>query len=84
VELVEMEQAEVCCGFGGTFAVKFADISGAMLQDKMANILKTRAEAVVACDMSCLMHLAGGMDKQGTPTRALHIAQILDEALSPD
>ena len=83
VELVEMEQAEVCCGFGGTFAVKYADISGAMLQDKIDNIRNTGADALVACDSSCLMHIAGGIDKQGVKVRPMHLAQLLDEALGP-
>ena len=79
VELVEMEQAEVCCGFGGTFSVKYPDISGAMLQDKVNNIRGTGAETVVACDSSCLMHVAGGMEKQGVKVRPMHLAQLLDE-----
>ena len=83
VELVEMEQAEVCCGFGGTFSVKYADISGAMLQDKMDNIRSTGADALIACDSSCLMQLAGGIDKEGIQVRPLHLAQLLDEGLGP-
>ena len=82
-ELVEMQQADVCCGFGGTFAVKYADISGAMLQDKITNIRESGAEAFVACDASCLMHIAGGLEKQGVPVRSMHIAQLLDEAMGP-
>jgi L-lactate dehydrogenase complex protein LldE len=84
LDLVEMDQAEVCCGFGGTFSVKYADISGAMLQDKLDNIAKTGADTLTACDSSCLMHLAGGMDKQGMDVRPMHLAEILDEALGPD
>ena len=82
VELVEMEQAEVCCGFGGTFSVKYADISGAMLQDKIDNIRSSGAEAVVACDSSCLMQIAGGLQKQGVAVRPMHLAELLDEATS--
>ena len=81
VELVEMEQSEVCCGFGGTFAVKYADISGAMLGDKVKYIKATGADAVVACDSSCLMHIGGGLDKQGVNVRPLHLAQVLDQAM---
>ena len=81
VELVEMRQAEVCCGFGGTFSVKYSDISAAMLQDKINNAVDTGAEAVVACDSSCLMQIAGGMDKQAVAMRPLHLAQLLDEAM---
>ncbi len=82
VELVEMEQADVCCGFGGTFSVKYPDISGAMLQDKLNSIRDTGASAVVACDCSCLMHIGGGLEKQGIPVRPVHLAQLLDEATS--
>ena len=81
VELVEMEQAEVCCGFGGTFAVKYPDISGAMLRDKIENVRKTGADTLVSCDSSCLMHVAGGMAKQGSAARAMHLAELLDEAM---
>ena len=81
VQLVEMPQAEVCCGFGGTFAVKYADISAAMLQDKIDSITSTGADSVIACDASCLMHIGGGMSKQGLPVRATHVAELLDEAL---
>ena len=84
VELVEMEQAEVCCGFGGTFSVKYPDISGAMLQDKVDNIQASGADAVVSCDSSCLMQIGGGLDKQGVDVRPLHLAQLLDEQLSRD
>ena len=82
-DLVEMEQAEVCCGFGGTFAVKYPDISVAMMQDKIDNIRKTGADALVACDSTCLMQLAGGMERQGVTVRPMHLAQLLDEAMEP-
>ena len=81
VELVEMPQAEVCCGFGGTFSVKYADISAAMLNDKIANIHSANVDAVVAGDMSCLMHIGGGLEKQDAGIRAIHIAQLLDERI---
>ena len=80
VDLVEMQQAEVCCGFGGTFAVKYADISGAMLADKLRDISDTGADAVVSCDSTCLMQIGGGLEKQGMAARPLHVAQLLDEA----
>ena len=83
VEMVEMEQAEVCCGFGGTFSVKYADISAAMMQDKIDSIGETGADTLVACDSSCIMQLAGGMNKQGLAVRPIHIAQLLDEAIRP-
>jgi L-lactate dehydrogenase complex protein LldE len=83
VDLVEMEQAEICCGFGGTFSVKYSDISGAMLQDKVNNIRASGADTVVACDSSCLMQIGGGLEKQDVPVRPLHLAQLLDERLGP-
>ncbi len=79
VELTEMEQSEVCCGFGGTFAVKYADISGAMLDEKLTHIRNSGAEAVVACDITCLMHIGGGLEKRGIPIRPIHLAELLDK-----
>ena len=83
VELVEMEQAEVCCGFGGTFSLKYSDISGAMLNDKIDNIRRSGAETLVTCDSGCLAHIAGGMDRQGVKVRSMHLAQLLEETLGP-
>jgi L-lactate dehydrogenase complex protein LldE len=77
IDLVELPDAEVCCGFGGTFAVKNADVSTAMLADKMRNILATRAEACVAGDSSCLMHIGGGLSRLNAGIRAVHLAEIL-------
>ncbi len=81
VKLAEMEQSEVCCGFGGTFSVKYPDISGAMLQDKLDHIRDTGADAVVACDSSCLMHIGGGMARQGMRARPMHLAELMDEVM---
>jgi L-lactate dehydrogenase complex protein LldE len=77
IDLVELEGLEQCCGFGGTFAVKNPDVSGAMLADKTAAVLKTGAEACTACDNSCLMHIQGGLHRQKTGVRTVHLAQIL-------
>jgi L-lactate dehydrogenase complex protein LldE len=77
IDLVELPQAEECCGFGGTFAVKNADTSAAMLEDKIASIAATGATVCAAGDNSCLMHIGGGLRRQGAPTRAVHIAEIL-------
>lgn len=82
--LVEMDQPDVCCGFGGTFSIKYPDISGAMLQDKIDDIQRTGAEAVVACDSTCLMQIAGGLQRGELPTRTVHLAQLLDEATTPE
>lgn len=81
IELVEMDQAEVCCGFGGTFSVKYPDISGAMLQDKLDRIKATGASSVVACDCSCLMQIGGGLEKGGSNVRSVHLAELLDDAI---
>jgi L-lactate dehydrogenase complex protein LldE len=79
LELVELAGAEECCGFGGTFALKNAEVSAAMLADKCAAIGDTGAEVVAAADNSCLAHIGGGLSRRGTPIRALHYAQILAE-----
>ena len=63
IDLVELPDADVCCGFGGTFAVKNADVSTAMLADKMRSVLDTRAEVCTAGDSSCLMHIGGGLSR---------------------
>jgi L-lactate dehydrogenase complex protein LldE len=75
--LVDLPAAEECCGFGGTFAVKNAAVSSAMLDDKLADVLATGADAVCACDSSCLMHIGGGLERLGVATRALHLAEVL-------
>ncbi len=77
IELVEIEGLEQCCGFGGTFAVKNADVSIAMLEEKTAAILKTGAEACTACDNSCLMHIQGALHRQRTGVKTVHLAEIL-------
>jgi L-lactate dehydrogenase complex protein LldE len=77
IDLVAMEDAEECCGFGGTFAVKNADTSMAMLTDKLRRILDTRAEVCTAADTSCLMHIGGALRRQRAGVRTLHLAEIL-------
>jgi L-lactate dehydrogenase complex protein LldE len=77
LELVELPQAEQCCGFGGTFAVKNADTSTAMLADKMRQVLATGAEVCAAGDASCLMHIGGGLSRLGAGVRTVHLAEIL-------
>ncbi len=80
LELVQLEGLEQCCGFGGTFAVKNADVSAAMLTDKVRAVLNTRAEVCTACDNSCLMHIQGMLHRQYAGVRTLHIAEILAAA----
>ncbi len=75
--LVEMTEAETCCGFGGTFAVKFPMISTSMGEVKCASICATGAEYVVSNDSSCLMQIQGVLDKQGKPIKSLHLAEVL-------
>ncbi len=77
LELAEMPHAEDCCGFGGTFAVKFGMISAAMGETKMANAEKTSAEYVTSIDPSCLMHLDGVLRKKQSPLKTIHLASIL-------
>jgi len=77
IELVELPDADQCCGFGGTFAVKNADTSTAMLADKMRHVLSTGAEVCSAGDSSCLMHIGGGLSRLRSGTRTLHLAEIL-------
>jgi L-lactate dehydrogenase complex protein LldE len=77
LDLVELPQAEQCCGFGGTFAVKNADTSTAMLADKMRNVLATRADVCTAGDSSCLMHIGGGLSRLRAGVRTVHLAEIL-------
>jgi L-lactate dehydrogenase complex protein LldE len=75
--LREMDIPEECCGFGGTFSVKFPAISGAMSRTKVESILKTGADAVVGVDASCLLQLRGVMSRAGLPVKTLHLAQVL-------
>ena len=77
IDLVELPDADQCCGFGGTFAMKNADTSTAMLADKMRNVLGTGAEVVSAGDASCLMHIGGGLSRLRAGTRTVHLAEIL-------
>jgi L-lactate dehydrogenase complex protein LldE len=78
LEYVPLERADECCGFGGSFAVRFPAISGAMVQDKIALIEKTGATTVVATDSGCLMNIAGCLRRRGSNVRALHLAQVLE------
>lgn len=77
LELRELDLAQECCGFGGTFSVKFGDLSSAMADDKLRSAQRAGVEALVACDMSCLMHLDGRARRLGLPLRCLHIAEVL-------
>ncbi|MGC3991786.1 MAG: (Fe-S)-binding protein [Chthoniobacteraceae bacterium] len=80
LELIEMAESEICCGFGGTFAVKFPMISTAMGEVKCASALQTGADYLVSNDSSCLMHIQGLLNRQGQPIKTLHLAEILAQA----
>ncbi|HTS27592.1 MAG TPA: (Fe-S)-binding protein [Bryobacteraceae bacterium] len=77
LELREMQPAEECCGFGGTFAVKFAELSGAMANTKIQAILGTGARTVVSLDPSCLMQIQGALSRAGSDIRTMHLAEVL-------
>ena len=77
LELVEMNDTETCCGFGGSFAVKFDTISVAMADQKIDNAIATHAEYIVSTDMSCLMHLEGRINFNGQAVKVIHLADIL-------
>ncbi len=77
VEVKPLPDAEQCCGFGGLFAVKHGDISSAMLDAKLAAVRASGATTVVGCDMSCLMHMQGGLTRDGSPVRCRHLAEVL-------
>ena len=77
LEMVEMNDNETCCGFGGTFSVKFEPISAAMADQKITNALATGAEYIISTDMSCLMQLDGYLQKKNIPVKTLHLADVL-------
>ena len=77
LDLVELSDPLECCGFGGTFSVKNADVSTAMMSDKVRDVLDTKAEVVCAVDSSCLMHIGGGLTRGRTGVRTVHLAEIL-------
>jgi L-lactate dehydrogenase complex protein LldE len=77
IDLRELDQADSCCGFGGTFAIKNADTSAAMLADKIRAVIDSGAEICTATDSSCLMHIGGGLARQRTGVKTVHYAEIL-------
>lgn len=81
MELVPLPFAEDCCGFGGTFAVKMSDISGAMVTEKVDHVLETEAEVLVGLDMACLMNIAGNLQYRGKSVRVMHLAELLYEGV---
>lgn len=81
LELVEMKNSDYCCGFGGAFAVKYPDISAAMVNDKVDHIVNSGAGTVVGCDTGCLLNIAGAVSRRGLSIKTMHIAEILAQRL---
>jgi L-lactate dehydrogenase complex protein LldE len=77
LELIELDEADVCCGFGGTFSVKYADISNAIVERKAAHIADSGADVLLAGDLGCLMNMAGKLSRQGRRIAARHVAEVL-------
>jgi L-lactate dehydrogenase complex protein LldE len=77
LDIVELPDADVCCGFGGTFAVKYGDISNAIVEDKTKSIAETGAPTVLAGDLGCLMNIAGKLSRQGSLVEVRHVAEVL-------
>lgn len=81
MELVPLPHAEDCCGFGGTFAIKMSEISGAMVDEKSTHVLETDAEVLVGSDMGCLMNIGGNLLYKGKPVKVMHLAELLYEGV---
>ena len=77
LDLVEMQDSEVCCGFGGTFAVKFGELSNSIVERKADRVVESGARTLVAGDLGCLMNMAGKLSRQGSSTEVRHVAEIL-------
>lgn len=81
LEFIDLPRKEDCCGFGGTFAVKMADMSEAMVCEKAANVCATNACVLVGTDMGCLMNIGGRLNKENKPVKVMHLAQLLEEGV---
>jgi L-lactate dehydrogenase complex protein LldE len=77
LQLVELTDAEVCCGFGGTFSVKYPGISSAIDEAKVRNIVKSGAACLLAGDLGCLLHIAGRLSRDGSKVKCRHVAEVL-------
>jgi L-lactate dehydrogenase complex protein LldE len=77
LQLTELPGAEVCCGFGGTFCIKYPEISDKMVTDKAADIAATGADAVLAGDLGCLLNIAGKLSRRGSKVEVRHVAEVL-------
>ena len=76
-EVVPIKDAETCCGFGGTFSVKYPEISEEMLDNKVRNVTETGAQLLIACDTSCIMHISGAISRRNIDIESIHLAQLL-------
>lgn len=83
VDAVNMDLEEQCCGFGGAFAIKYPQISDAMLQKKIASLKRSGADTLVSCDAGCLLHIAGRLRRLGEPIRIMHLAELLTGRQGP-
>jgi len=81
LDFVELPYSYDCCGFGGTFSVKMADISGAILEEKVDNVIATGAEVLAGSDLTCLMNISGRLSRKGYPVKVMHLAQVLDQGV---
>jgi L-lactate dehydrogenase complex protein LldE len=77
LQYIPLEDEDTCCGFGGSFSIIYPEVSRAMMQQKIRHIQNAGVEAVVACDAGCLMNIAGGLSREGSPIRALHLIDVL-------
>ncbi len=77
VEFIEMNLHDACCGFGGTFSVKFPDVSASILDEKIENIIKSGADTVISTDMGCLMQIGGAISRRKIPVKVMHLAELL-------
>jgi len=82
VQVVDHGGVDECCGFGGLFAIKHADISSRMLERKLDQLLDSGADRLVSCDLGCLLQLGGGLHRRGAKMKVQHLAELLDEASS--
>ncbi|RKZ90848.1 MAG: (Fe-S)-binding protein [Candidatus Parabeggiatoa sp. nov. 1] len=82
LKITEMAETEVCCGFGGTFCVKYPDISTRMVSDKVANIQATSATILLAGDMGCLLNIAGRLKRLNSPVKVYHVAEVLADMIT--
>jgi len=83
VRLSEMAECEMCCGFGGTFAIKFGEISSRLADNKCQHIVTNGAETVVLGDLGCMLNIEGRLRRRGDATRVMHVAEVLAGDLPP-